>query len=540
MDPEEDQIVRRMTVDLTNSRILQDLKDFKGADAERGSASESGLRSSRWRRVFYYVHEGKQWHRHIPLMGGKAKQCEIYADGLLKSIMKGLRNQLKKVRPMSSMSFGPTNEEVDLDLTLVEEDWETFVDEVSGKPLETSGVIKAREEEIEFAVRYNVWTPASLDECYKETGKPPVSCRWIDINKGDVKKPNYRSRLVVQEIRQSSVEAIFAATPPLESVRILLSMQRTGNQVDAKGRRKKVMFIDVRRAHWCAKIFRLVYVRLPPEAGLREDQCGRLNKAMYGCTDAASCWELEITDFFTTCGFAPGIASPVLFVNTLHDIQVSIHGDDITALGFEDDLFWLKARIEERYEIKYGGMLGPGANDVRNVVRLNRLIHYADGFTTIEADPRHVQIVLDALNLHQAKPVGTPGVQKVSPDTTPLSEADVKRYRSLAMRINYLALDRPDVAYSSKELARGMQSPNVGHWSGLKRMARYLLGCPRMVWRYDDQDECGTLTMYTDSDDAGCLQTRKSTSCGEGMAERSTSIGAICGCSREFMKAISP
>ena len=100
------------------------------------------------------------------------------------------------------------------------------------------------------------------------------------------------------------------------------------------------------------------------------------------------------------------------------------------------------------------------------------------------------------------------------PQTTPLSEADVKRYRGLAMRINYLALDRPDVAYSSKELARGMQSPNVGHWSGLKRIARYLLGCPRMVWRYDDQDECGTLTMYTDSDDAGCLRTRKSTSCG--------------------------
>jgi len=33
--------------------------------------------------------------------------------------------------------------------------------------------------------------------------------------------------LVIQEIRQSHIEAIFAATPPLESVRMLLSLQRT-------------------------------------------------------------------------------------------------------------------------------------------------------------------------------------------------------------------------------------------------------------------------------------------------------------------------
>ncbi|CAJ1377485.1 unnamed protein product [Effrenium voratum] len=182
--------------------------------------------------------------------------------------------------------------EEDLDLSTVpDEDWCTFVDEVSGKALEASKVQAARAEEIDYAQRYQVWTVVDTDECYKATGKPPISTRWIDLDKGDINRPNYRSRLVVQEVRSSEIEAIFAATPPLESIRMLLSLQRSGNERDHKGRRKKVMFLDVRRAHWTAKIFRLVYVQLPDEAG-----------------------------------FCPGIGSPVLFCNQTRDLQVTLHG----------------------------------------------------------------------------------------------------------------------------------------------------------------------------------------------------------------------
>ena len=158
------------------------------------------------------------------------------------------------------MDFGPINEEPYFnDEALQDQDWSTFVDEVSGKALETSRVNAARAEELDFAGRYNVWTLAPTRECWELTGKAPIGCRWIDIDKGDANKPNYRSRLVIQEVRMSGTEAIFAATPPLESVRFLLSLQRS-----KKG--YKVMFIDIRRAHWTAKIDRLVYVRLPPEA----------------------------------------------------------------------------------------------------------------------------------------------------------------------------------------------------------------------------------------------------------------------------------
>ena len=54
-----------------------------------------------------------------------------------------------------------------------------------------------------------------------------VKSRWIDINKGDDKSPNYRSRLVGKEFNDSVLEGLFAATPPLEALRLLLSHAAT-------------------------------------------------------------------------------------------------------------------------------------------------------------------------------------------------------------------------------------------------------------------------------------------------------------------------
>ena len=388
---------RRVILDITNEQVIQDLRDAQQATPEMLHFTLPAT-CKEVETVYYHLVPGKKWHRHVPLLGGKAKQCEVYPNKLLQSILRGLKRQLKKMKPMSSLGCGPTNEEVDLDLSLVvddrtlEEDWLTFTDESSGKPLSTERVRAARAEEIDFATRYEVWTPVPISECYQETGTGPIGSRWIDLNKGDEARPNYRSRLVIQEVRSAHIEAIFDATPPLESVRMLLSLQRTGAATDRKGRRKKVMFIDIRRAHWTARIYRKVYVRLPEEAGLPEGVCGRLNKAMYGCRDAAACWEIEITDFFTCNGFTPGLGSPVLFVNMTRDLQVSIHGDDITSLGFEDNLQWLRERLSDRYELKFGGMLGPDLDtDVQDVSLLNRLIHFGTNETTVEADPRHVK-----------------------------------------------------------------------------------------------------------------------------------------------------
>ena len=56
-------------------------------------------------------------------------------------------------------------------------------------------------------------------ECWEATGKGPIGVRWVDINKGDEDRPEYRSRLVAKELKTDKREDLFAATPPLEAAR---------------------------------------------------------------------------------------------------------------------------------------------------------------------------------------------------------------------------------------------------------------------------------------------------------------------------------
>ena len=95
---------------------------------------------------------------------------------------------------------------------------------MSGKVLDKEKVKKARTEEIEEFHTHKVYTKVEVPECTRETGTAPAKVRWIDINKGDAKSPDYRSRLVAKEIKRDNRDDLFAATPPLEALKLLISL----------------------------------------------------------------------------------------------------------------------------------------------------------------------------------------------------------------------------------------------------------------------------------------------------------------------------
>eukprot|EP00971_Amphidinium_carterae_P195491 3879488-Amphidinium_carterae.1 len=77
------------------------------------------------------------------------------------------------------------------------------------------------------------------------------------------------------------------------------------------------------------------------------------------------------------------------------------------------------------------------------------------------------------------------------------------------MRLQYLALDRPDLQYACKERVRFMKEPTMADMQALKRIGRYLLKRPRMVQVFPRQKEEVELHVVCDTDHAGCLLTRK-------------------------------
>ena len=99
--------------------------------------------------------------------------------------------------------------------------------------------------------KHNVYVKVPIEECWANTGKGPIGTGWVDVNEGDDVNPEYRSRLVAQEIRRDNREDLFAATPPLEAKKMLMSMAVTegiGYNGNDKRGGNKLEFIDVRRA----------------------------------------------------------------------------------------------------------------------------------------------------------------------------------------------------------------------------------------------------------------------------------------------------
>ena len=96
-----------------------------------------------------------------------------------------------------------------------------------------------------------------------------------------------------------------------------------------------------------------------------------------------------------------------------------------------------------------------------------------------------------------------------------LDAAASTTYRALAARTNYLAMDRPDIGYATKELCRHFQQPTKESVEALKRLVKYLVGRPRLVWFYPMQAGNNRQDVFVDTDYGGCHTTRRSTSGGE-------------------------
>ena len=69
------------------------------------------------------------------------------------------------------------------------------------------------------------------------------------------------------------------------------------------------------------------------------------------------------------------------------------------------------------------------------------------------------------------------------PDLRPLDREEMRRYRSALARCNSLAMDRFEIAFTTKELCRAMSKPSVGDAKAVARLCRFLKGLPRLVQR---------------------------------------------------------
>ena len=471
-----------------------------GGDQKRTRGQEGGSSSSGIKRGVEDAHQDDQMASRIRRKTEEAKQDGMEIGAMYEELQGEAIREHYDIEARGAHTVMAYEKE--------------YYDNLSGERLDSELVRKARAEEMKEFAKYGVYKKVPISDCYAQTGKEPIGVRWVDVNKGDHVTPEYRSRLVAQEIKRDNRLDLFAAMPPLEAKRVLFSMMMSSDEKEGV----VLDFIDVRRAYFHATAIRDVYVKLPDEdheAGM----CGKLVRAMYGTRDAAQCWEREYTSFMKKVGFTSGKSSPCIFWHQARGIRAVVHGDDFTLSGQRHELDWFREEMARTFSIKIKARIGPCEGGEQATRILNRIVNYEDNVLTYEADQRHAEVVVKGIGLSaESKSVVTPGTNgPMQAGTVNLNDS---QFRMLAARCNYLAQDRPDIQYAVKEVCRKMASPDEAAWGQLKRVARYLKGEGRVCYEYSRQQYPEEIVVWSDTDFAGCKETRKSTSGGAIMIGR--------------------
>ncbi len=202
-----------------------------------------------------------------------------------------------------------------------------------------------------------------------------------------------------------------------------------------------------------------------------------------------------------------------MFSHAGKQVFLTVHGDDFLATGSASSLAWFEHTLLTTFEGKVKGRLQKPGDELRILNRIAR--RTTDGYEW-EADQRHAEMIVSSAGLDDdSRPLTSPGrklVGKEIEDEPELLDAEAASdFRARAARANFMASDRPDVAFAVKELCRGMSAPSTRDADALKRLSRYLLGRPRLVLHFEWQTKPKLLEGFSDTEWAGCNRTCQST-----------------------------
>ncbi|BAF28754.2 Os11g0656500 [Oryza sativa Japonica Group] len=365
------------------------------------------------------------------------------------------------------------------------------------------------------AERDEDWRRAMLDEISSieenktwrlvdlPSGHRPIGLKWVYKLKKDAQGVvvKHKARLVAKGYVQRAgidFDEVFAPVARLDSVRLLLALAAQEGWM--------VHHMDVKSAFLNGELIEEVYVVQPPgfEIDGQENKVYRLDKALYGLRQAPRAWNTKLDCTLKKLGFkqsplehglyARGDGSGRLLVGVYVDDLVIVGGDSGMIKGFKEQM---------KAEFKMSD-LGPLS------FYLGIEVHQEAGIITLK-QAAYASRIVEKAGLTGCNPCATPMEPrlKLSKESAG-SLVDATEYRSLVGSLRYLVNTRPDLAYSVGYVSRFMEKPTDEHLAAVKRIIRYVAGTIHLGCRYVKEVE-GGLQGYSDSDMAGDIDTRKST-----------------------------
>ena len=131
-----------------------------------------------------------------------------------------------------------------------------------------------------------------------------------------------------------------------------------------------------------------------------------------------------------------------MFWHPDRDIMTLVHGDDYVSSGRQTDLDWMEIQLQAAYEIQ-NQKLWLDAGCVSEGEVLNRIVRCNEDGWSLEADPRHAELIIEQLGVSEMGSAATPGIDGIDEvdreDDVEIAGSDATRFRGVAARFNDLA-----------------------------------------------------------------------------------------------------
>ena len=339
---------------------------------------------------------------------GSIRLAQVYPPSFVEMVLRAVRRSVLGGGSVSAVELaaaGPVADKADV---IHDSEYEEYWDDVNGGFLDPRLTREARRLELDWVMKEKVYSCCRPEDAKDQR---PIAMRWVDTNKGDLKSPVVRSRLCVKEqkkgrhrVQSLEPEQLYSAMPPLEALKLLVSMKTT-MKVSTRGKPLLIAHFDISRAHFMPKAEREVFVVLPDEDPKKQEgYIGKLERTMYGTQDASNLWQKDYTQLVSANDYVAGKANPALLYSEVQCSRLLVHGDDFIQLGDEDAIEDLHRILASKYTVKLLAVVGSGPA-VQEAVVLNRIVRYvppSGGMASrmeLEADQRHVEVLLADLGL---------------------------------------------------------------------------------------------------------------------------------------------
>lgn len=265
--------------------------------------------------------------------------------------------------------------------------------------------------------------------------------------------------------------------------------------------------MDVKSAFLHGELNEDVYVEQPRgyEVEGSEDKVYKLHKALYGLKQAPRAWFSRIESYFVGKGFEKCPNEQTLFIKQSKEgklLIVSLYVDDLIYTGDDEGMMSdFKASMMQAFDMTDLGMM--------KFFLVIEVMQQASGIFICQK--KYATEVLRRFGMLVSRVVGSPIVpgSRLSKDEHGVV-VDESFYKQVMGSLMYLTATRPDLMYSVSLVSRFMSKPTELHLQATKRILRYLKGTVDYGIMY--KREISDLVAYTDSDYAGDLDDRKSTS----------------------------